>query len=124
MSETQDLTRRQVLAGGAMAVTAIVLGERMTTAARAEAPIRMTRNLSPGRIGLRIDQRRAIELAARHGFQSVDPYAGFLGALRDIGYDGPVRAEPFAQELEGLEAEEAVARVSTAMQAAWNLLGG
>jgi sugar phosphate isomerase/epimerase len=47
----------------------------------------------------------------------------FLGALVKIGYDGPVRAEPFKAELRRLPAEEAVARTARAMKQAFALLG-
>jgi sugar phosphate isomerase/epimerase len=46
----------------------------------------------------------------------------FLGALVRIGYDGPVRAEPFKAELRSLPAEEAVARAAGAMKKAFKLL--
>jgi 2-keto-myo-inositol isomerase len=39
----------------------------------------------------------------------------FLGALRDIGYDGPVRAEPFNEALNALPNEEAVAAAAAAL---------
>ncbi len=46
----------------------------------------------------------------------------FLSALVDIGYDGPVRAEPFNRELNELPNEAAVSYTSTAMHTAFNLL--
>jgi sugar phosphate isomerase/epimerase len=48
---------------------------------------------------------------------------GFLGALLAIGYDGPVRAEPFKAELRSLPPDEAVARTATAMRKAFALIG-
>ncbi len=47
----------------------------------------------------------------------------FLGALVKIGYDGPVRAEPFKAELRRLPPEEAVARTAKAMKRAMQLVG-
>jgi len=47
----------------------------------------------------------------------------FLNALVKIGYDGPVRAEPFKAELRRLPAEEAVARTAEAMKKAFALMG-
>ena len=47
----------------------------------------------------------------------------FLNALVQIGYDGPVRAEPFKSELRRLPAEEAVARTAKAMKQAFALVG-
>jgi sugar phosphate isomerase/epimerase len=48
--------------------------------------------------------------------------ASFLRALVKIGYDGPVRAEPFKAELRRLPAEEAVARTAGAMKRAFALV--
>lgn len=49
---------------------------------------------------------------------------GFLGGLLAIGYDGPVRAEPFKADLRKLPADEAVARTAAAMKKAFALIGG
>ena len=46
----------------------------------------------------------------------------FLGALVKIGYDGPVRAEPFKKELRSLPAEEAVGQTAAAMKKAFALV--
>lgn len=53
----------------------------------------------------------------------VIPVGDFLGALADIGYDGPVRAEPFNKALNELPAEEAVAATAAAMKKAFALIG-
>lgn len=47
----------------------------------------------------------------------------FLSALVKIGYDGPVRAEPFKAELRRLPPEEAVDRTAKAMKRAMQLVG-
>lgn len=47
----------------------------------------------------------------------------FLSALVSIGYDGPVRAEPFNAALNALPDEEAVTVVADAMKAAFALVG-
>ncbi len=47
----------------------------------------------------------------------------FLGALVKMGYDGPVRAEPFDPTLRELPADEAVARTAEAMKRAFALIG-
>ena len=44
---------------------------------------------------------------------------GFLGALRKIGYDGPVVPEPFVPELGTLPADEAIRRVGEALKRIW-----
>jgi sugar phosphate isomerase/epimerase len=48
----------------------------------------------------------------------------FLGGLLAIGYDGPVRAEPFKADLRKLSADEAVAKTAEAMKKAFALIGG
>lgn len=48
----------------------------------------------------------------------------FLGCLVEIGYDGPVRAEPFNQALNALDNEAAAARTSEMMHKAMDLVGG
>jgi sugar phosphate isomerase/epimerase len=50
--------------------------------------------------------------------------AAFLSALVEIGYDGPVRAEPFNAALRKLPAEEAVAATAQAMKKAFATIGG
>jgi sugar phosphate isomerase/epimerase len=47
----------------------------------------------------------------------------FLTALVKIGYDGPIRAEPFKSELRRLQPDEAVAFTSKAMDQAFALVG-
>lgn len=47
----------------------------------------------------------------------------FLSALAAIGYDGPVRAEPFNATLRTLPAEEAVAATARAMKRAFAMVG-
>jgi sugar phosphate isomerase/epimerase len=47
---------------------------------------------------------------------------GFLGALEQIGYAGPVRAEPFNQALRDMEDEEAVKVTYEAMSRAFALI--
>ncbi len=46
----------------------------------------------------------------------------FLECLVEIGYDGPVRAEPFKVELREMPAEQAVATTARAMKAAFALV--
>jgi sugar phosphate isomerase/epimerase len=48
----------------------------------------------------------------------------FLKALLAIGYDGPVRAEPFNEAVRKMPPEEAVAATSQAMKKAFALIGG
>lgn len=64
--------------------------------ARAEQIVHVHINDAPTGIPLaeQIDNRRALP-----GETGVIDIAGFFGALRGIGYDGPVTAEPFKREL-------------------------
>jgi sugar phosphate isomerase/epimerase len=48
--------------------------------------------------------------------------AAFLNSLKQIGYDGPVRAEPFNKALNSMGKEEAVAATATAMKKAFALI--
>ena len=46
----------------------------------------------------------------------------FLGALVQIGYDGPVRAEPFNKKLRDMDNEPAMAATAAAMKKAFALV--
>jgi sugar phosphate isomerase/epimerase len=50
--------------------------------------------------------------------------ASFLRALAEIGYDGPVRAEPFNDAVRKMPREEAVAATARAMKRAFAVLEG
>ncbi len=65
------LTRRTLLSASfAVAASAAPAGRRKFTLA-----------FTPGSIGIQADQRRAIDLAARHGYESVQPISSDLGAM-------------------------------------------
>ena len=64
-----------------------------------------------------IDGQRELPLAT-----GVIPVASFLNALQKLGYDGPVRAEPFNKPLNDLENEAACAKTFEAMQKAFALI--
>lgn len=49
------------------------------------------------------------------GATGVIDIVGFYGALRKIGYDGPITVEPFSDELRKMEAEQAIAATSSAL---------
>lgn len=80
-------------------------------------------DLNDAPAGLEIDQqldnRRTLPMAT-----GVIPVKTFLEALVAIGYDGPIRAEPFNQELEALDNEPALAATAAAMKQAFALVGG
>ena len=64
-----------------------------------------------------IDQKRELPLAT-----GVIDVATFLNTLNSIGYDGPVRAEPFNAELRKLPPDQAVAATADAMKKAFALI--
>ena len=64
-----------------------------------------------------IDGQRELPLAT-----GVIPVGPFLNALHKLGYDGPVRAEPFNKPLNELSNEDACARTSAAMHKAFELI--
>jgi sugar phosphate isomerase/epimerase len=65
-----------------------------------------------------VDNARELPLAT-----GVIPVVEFLQALVAIGYDGPVRAEPFNQALNALPKEGAVGAAAASMKKAFALLG-
>jgi sugar phosphate isomerase/epimerase len=64
-----------------------------------------------------VDNRRELPCAT-----GVIDLAAFLNSLNHIGYDGPVRAEPFNQALKQLSKEEACAATATALKKAFALI--
>ncbi len=64
-----------------------------------------------------IDGRRELPCAT-----GVIPVADFLNALNQIGYDGPVRAEPFNKAVNALPREEACAAAAKALKQAFSLI--
>ncbi len=67
---------------------------------------------------LQYDNQR--ELPATTGM--IDAKA-FLGALLKIGYDGPIRCEPFNQKLDDMDDEQASETTAKAMKKAFALMG-
>ena len=53
------------------------------------------------------------------GATGVIDLAGFLGTLREIGYDGPVTPEPFDKQLAAMPPEEACKRTFDALTSVW-----
>ncbi len=50
----------------------------------------MTIHFTPGSIGVKADQRESIELAARYGFEAVEPFAGYLAQISESEVAGIV----------------------------------
>lgn len=68
--------------------------------------------------GIPVEQQQDL-VRRMPGDTGVIDIAGFLGALRQIGYDGPVVPEPFVAELGTLAPEITTRRVGEAMQHVW-----
>ena len=64
-----------------------------------------------------MDNQRELPLAT-----GVIPVEEFLRALKQIGYDGPVRAEPFNKALNALDNDRACAKTSEALHKAFALM--
>ena len=64
-----------------------------------------------------VDNRRDLPAAT-----GVIDLKAFLGGLAKIGYDGPIMAEPFRQDLRALPRDEALAMVAAAMKKAFALV--
>jgi sugar phosphate isomerase/epimerase len=57
------------------------------------------------------------------GETGVIDIAGFLQALRKIGYEGPVMVEPFSERVRQLPPEEACAATAAALNKVWRQAG-
>jgi sugar phosphate isomerase/epimerase len=79
-------------------------------------------DLNDAPAGILIDEQMDLQRALPASTGVIDVKA-FLEALVAIGYDGPVRAEPFDNSLGKLPPEEAVAKTAAAMKKAFGLLG-
>jgi sugar phosphate isomerase/epimerase len=79
-------------------------------------------DLNDAPAGLEIDQQidNRRELPSATG---VIDMKSFLGVLVEIGYDGPIRSEPFNAKLNAMEDDEACAATAAAMKRAFALIG-
>ncbi len=71
--------------------------------------------------GIEIDEQRDNERELPLATGLIDAKA-FLGALLEIGYDGPIRAEPFNQRLNDMSDDEAASTAARAMKRAFALV--
>ncbi len=73
-------------------------------------------NDAPERVDVadQIDNERALP-----GETGVIDLVGFLKALKNIGYDGPVSPEPFSQSVREMAAQDAVQTTHDALDRAW-----
>jgi sugar phosphate isomerase/epimerase len=73
-------------------------------------------------VGIPVDEQLD-QVRMLPGETGVLDIAGFLQALHDIGYDGPVTAEPFSQRVRALPPAEAVRETAAAMRKVWKAAG-
>lgn len=76
-------------------------------------------NDAPSGVAIDLQQDGKRELPGATG---VIDAAAFLNALNRVGYDGPVRAEPFNQPLNEMEDEAACAAVAQALKKTFSLI--
>ena len=81
----------------------------------------MACDLNDAPAGIPVDQQldSQRELPAATG---VIDLKAFLGSLVAIGYDGPVRAEPFNKTLNQMDNDDAIAATSAALRKAFALV--
>ena len=72
--------------------------------------------------GIPIDQLRD-NIRCLPGETNVINLVGFLTALKEIGYDGPVTPEPFKEELKSMTAEKAVSQTFEMLSEVWKAAG-
>ena len=79
-------------------------------------------DLNDAPVGVPVDQQidSKRELPAATG---VIDARSFLGALKEIGYDGPVRAEPFNEAVRKMTPDQAIAATKTAIDKAFAQIG-
>jgi sugar phosphate isomerase/epimerase len=94
--------------------------DRELLALQAAEVVSVDLNDAPAGIPLEEQQDGRRELPAATG---VIPVAAFLNALQRIGYDGPVRAEPFNKAVNDLDNDAACAAVIAALRKAMSLVG-
>lgn len=72
--------------------------------------------------GIPVDEQRD-NVRRLPGETGVIDIVGFLRALREVGYDGPVTPEPFDGRLRSLPIQEAVRKSGEAVSRVWSLSG-
>jgi sugar phosphate isomerase/epimerase len=80
---SNSITRRRFLASSAATGIALSVAGRLVAAATSGRERKFYAILSLGRLGLHASFPESVELAARHGFEGLDPDAGYLASLND-----------------------------------------
>ncbi len=103
-----SLERRQFLKSASLAASASWLGMTAGLADHHEKKRKMTINLVCGAIGVRANQQQAIDLAAKHGFESVEASASELADLNEDAMQallGDLKAKDLSWGTSGLSVE-------------------
>jgi sugar phosphate isomerase/epimerase len=77
------ITRRQFLAAGAATAIALSATSKLVAAATPAPERKFYAILSLGRLGFHATFPESVELATKHGFEGLDPDAGYLASLND-----------------------------------------
>jgi sugar phosphate isomerase/epimerase len=77
------ITRREFLVAGAATSIALSVPAKLITAATPSPERKFYAILSLGRLGFHASFPESVELAAKHGFEGLDPDAGYLASLND-----------------------------------------
>jgi len=80
---SNPLTRREFLVASAATGIAISAAGKLIAAATSAPERKFYAILSLGRLGLHASFPESMELAAKHGFEGLDPDAGYLASLND-----------------------------------------
>ena len=80
---SNPLTRREFLVASAATGIAISTAGKLIAAATSAPERKFYAILSLGRLGLQASFPESVELAAKHGFEGLDPDAGYLASLND-----------------------------------------
>ncbi len=82
---SNPITRREFLVAGAATGIALSTAGKLVAAATSTPERKFYAILSLGRLGFHASFPESLELAAKHGFEGLDPDAGYLASLNDDG---------------------------------------
>ena len=74
--ESRAISRRAFCRSAIAAVASITLAKQSVKASEVKNRVKFYKNLAPGHIGVRANQRQALEYAAKYGFDSITPDPG------------------------------------------------
>lgn len=82
---SNPITRREFLVAGAATGIALSTAGKLVAAATSTPERKFYAILSLGRLGFHASFPESLELATKHGFEGLDPDAGYLASLNDDG---------------------------------------